>query len=70
MHIVRLEEQQGLLYFNHGGYIGGLVSISVNACDKLVVTGLEGYINIYIYEYFTVIRGPRVHQSLTGSSIY
>ncbi len=48
MHIVRLEEQQGLLYFNHGGYIVGLVSISVNACDKLVVTGLEGYINIYI----------------------
>ncbi len=34
--------------------------------DKLVVTGLEGYNNIY----FTVIGGPRVHQSLTGSSIY
>ncbi len=38
--------------------------------DKLAVTGLEGYINIYIYIYFTVIRGPQVHHSLTGSSIY
>ncbi len=36
--------------------------------DKLAVTGLEGYINIYVY--FTVIGGPRVHHSLMWSSIY
>ncbi len=33
------------------------------------VRGYRG-ISIYIYVYFTVIRGPRVRQSLTGSLIY
>ncbi len=38
----------------------------MKGCDKLAITGLEEYNNIY----FTVIGGPQVHQSLTGSSIY
>ncbi len=38
--------------------------------DKLAGPWLEGYVNTYIYIYIIVIRGPRVHQSLTGSFIF
>ncbi len=48
-------------------YTSSNIYILLEVSDRLTDPWPERYIEMYIY---IVIRGPRVHHSLTGSSIY